>query len=374
VTAKIRADHVGSLLRPKALLEARAAHERGALALADLRAAEDAAILAALAMQREAGVEVCSDGELRRRSWLGGFHEAVEGLAYSERAVAGPRLWKGVGAAEANDEMPIPKVSVRETLRVKQRITGAETPFLGEHAERVFGGPFKITMPSPSLFMRLWRREESEAAYPTRDALLDDIVAIYLAEVDAQLADGAGYIQLDTLRYLQVIDPNMAALFGESRPDEVIEQTLRADNAVLARAKAGGAITALHICRGNHRSAWSATGGYAPIAERVFAEAEADRLLLEFDDERSGRFEPLRYVPKGRTVALGLVTTKTPTLEDPEMLRRRIDEAARFVALDDLALCPQCGFASTYKGNLLSHDDQRRKLELVADVARTVWG
>jgi 5-methyltetrahydropteroyltriglutamate--homocysteine methyltransferase len=370
----IRADHVGSLLRPPALLEARAARERGEIPLEALRAVEDAAILDALAMQREAGVEVCSDGEMRRRSWMSGFYDAVEGLAHSERAVAAPPVWKGVGAKTAMEEIPIPQIAVRDKLRPKARITGAETPFLGAHAQRVFGGPFKITMPSPSLFMRLWSAEESKAAYPTRDALLDDLIDVYLAEVDAVLADGAGYVQLDTLRYLQVIDPAMAALFGETDSDVVIEQTLRADNAVLARAKAGGAITALHVCRGNHRSAWTAEGGYEPIAERVFAEAHADRFLLEFDDARSGGFEPLRFVPKGKTVALGLITTKTPELEDPETLRRRVDEASRQVALDDLALTPQCGFASTYKGNLLSPDDQRRKLELVADTARMIWG
>jgi 5-methyltetrahydropteroyltriglutamate--homocysteine methyltransferase len=374
VTGKIRADHVGSLLRPEALLDARAAHERGALPLAELRRVEDEAILAALAMQREAGVEVCSDGEMRRRSWMGGFHESVEGLGYSERAVGAPPVWMGPGAREAMADIPIPRIAVREKLRSTKRITGDETPFLGSHAAATFGGPFKITMPSPSLFMRLWSAEESKAAYPTRDELLDDLIAIYLAEVDALLADGVGYIQLDTLRYLQVIDHGMAVFFGETDPEVVITQTLKADNAVLARAKAGGATTALHICRGNHRSAWTASGGYEPLAERVFAEANADRFLLEFDDERSGGFAPLRYVPKGRTVALGLITTKTPALEDPDVLRRRIDEAARYVALDDLALCPQCGFASTYKGNLLSHDDQRRKLELVADTARVVWG
>jgi 5-methyltetrahydropteroyltriglutamate--homocysteine methyltransferase len=166
----------------------------------------------------------------------------------------------------------------------------------------------------------------------------------------------------------------MAELFGEADPDEVIDQTVRADNAVLARAKAGGAITALHICRGNHRSAWTAAGGYEPIAERVFAECEVDRFLLEFDDERSGGFEPLRFVPKGRTVMLGLITTKTPELEDPDMLIRRVDEAAKYLDLDELALGPQCGFASTYLGNLLTEDDEKRKLALVADTARRIWG
>ena len=151
-------------------------------------------------------------------------------------------------------------------------------------------------------------------------------------------------------------------------------EAVAADNAVLARAKARGAVTGVHICRGNHRSAWAASGGYEPIAERLFGEISADRLLLEFDDERSGSFEPLRYVPRGKTVVLGLITTKTPALEDPDMLRRRVDEAAKYIDLEDLAISPQCGFASTYLGNLLTEDDEKRKLELVAETARLIWG
>jgi 5-methyltetrahydropteroyltriglutamate--homocysteine methyltransferase len=160
---------------------------------------------------------------------------------------------------------------------------------------------------------------------------------------------------------------------GMSHQDAA-EQTLAADNAILKTAKAGGATTGIHICRGNHRSAWVAQGGYEEVAEDLFSRTEADRILLEYDDERSGGFDPLRFVPKGKTVVLGLITTKTPKLEDQDMLRRRVDEAAKYVPLENLAISPQCGFASTHMGNLLTEDEERRKLELVADTARKIWG
>jgi 5-methyltetrahydropteroyltriglutamate--homocysteine methyltransferase len=213
-----------------------------------------------------------------------------------------------------------------------------------------------------------------EAVYSDRQALLDDIVAIYQQEVDAQLADGAGYIQLDSLRYSQLLSgfaPNGEAMID---PGAIFDQTIAADNAVLARAKAGGATTGVHVCRGNHRSAWVMSGSYDPVAERLLNEVETDRFLLEYDDERSGGFEPLRFLPKGKVVVLGLVTTKVGALEDPDALARRVDQAARHVPLEQLALSPQCGFASTYKGNLLTMDDQRRKLALVAETARRIWG
>jgi 5-methyltetrahydropteroyltriglutamate--homocysteine methyltransferase len=364
----IRADHVGSLLRPKALLDVRAAFERGALGAAELEAAEDEAIAGVLALQKGAGVDVFSDGEFRRLSWASGFHDAAEGLERGElHAMA--RAWKGPAEATANEDLPIASLVATGRVRVKGRIAGREARFLAAHAP----GPFKITMPGPSMYMNLWDERRSRAAYPERQGLLDDLVEIYRAEVKALAADGAAYIQLDSLRYMYVIANRPVAQAGAPL-DQILEETLASDNAVLSVAKAAGATTAIHICRGNHRSAWVSEGGYDPVAERLFNETAAERLLLEFDDERSGGFEPLRYVPKGKTVVLGLITTKSPRLEDRDMLRRRIDEAARYVDLDDLALSPQCGFASTHLGNLLTEDDERRKLELVAETARAVWG
>ena len=367
--SRFRAEHVGSLLRPKSLLETRAAHARGHIGDEQLATAEDQAILAVLKMQQDAGVEVFTDGEFRRTSWLTALYEGAEGLATHDRDEPRRRVWKGPGAEAANAELPIPKVTVARRLRLKRRLTDGEAAYMG----RVAPGPFKITMPGPTMYANLYQPGVSEAAYPRREDLLEHLVEIYKDEVDALVADGAAYVQLDSLRYTHVLSGNHAMLDGTSA-EAATAEAVAADNAVLARAKARGAVTGVHICRGNHRSAWAASGGYEPIAERLFGEIAADRLLLEFDDERSGNFEPLRYVPKGKTVVLGLITTKTPALEDLDMLRRRVDEAAKYVDLDDLAISPQCGFASTYLGNLLTEDDEKRKLELVAETARLIWG
>ncbi len=362
------ADHVGSLLRPKSLLDARAAHEKGHISSEQLATAEDQAILHALRLQKEAGVDVLSDGEFRRASWVAGLYDAAEGLAPGEDHR--PRgMWKGPGAEKANEDLPIPSVVVKSKLKLKGRITGRESAFMGKYAE----GPFKVTMPGPTIYMNLYQEGVSEAAYPDRQAFLDDLVGVYKAEVRAQVADGAAYVQLDSLRYTYVIT-RLGQTMTDIPPEQVLEEAISSDNAVLTEAKAAGATTAIHICRGNHRSAWAGEGGYGPVAERLFSEVAADRFLLEFDDERSGGFEPLRHVPKGKTVVLGLITTKTPQLEDKDALRRRVDEAARYVDLENLAISPQCGFASTYLGNLLTEDEEKRKLELVADTARSIWG
>ena len=367
--SRFRAEHVGSLLRPKSLLEARAEHARGAISDEQLATAEDQAILAVLRMQQQAGVEVFTDGEFRRTSWLAALYDAADGLEAHDRDEPRRRFWQGPGAEAANQELPIPLVAVMRRLRLKRRLTDGEAPYLGRYAP----GPFKITMPGPTMYMNLYQPGVSERAYPRREDMLEHLVELYRAEVEALVDDGAAYVQLDSLRYTHVLSGNNAMLEGVSG-EAATAEAVAADNAVLAAAKARGAVTGVHICRGNHRSAWAASGGYEPVAERVFAEIAADRLLLEFDDERSGGFELLRFVTRGKTVVLGLVTTKTPQLEDPDALRRRVDEAARYVDLDDLAISPQCGFASTWRGNLLTEDDERRKLELVAETARRIWG
>ena len=368
--SRFRADHIGSLLRPRALLEAREARGRGEIDADALCAIEDQAIMDVLQLQRDAGIDVYSDGEFRRTSWVGPLYEhATAGLETRERNQGYRPDWKGPGAEEANSELPIPVVVVADKLQLNGRMTGDESAFLGKHAP----GPFKVTMPGPTIYMNVYDDEASRAAYPTRDDYLDELIGLYKIEVDGQVDDGCAYVQLDSLRYMQVFT-GQAGMTPGVPPSVVFEETLRADNAVLTHAKARGATTAIHICRGNHRSAWAASGGYEPVAERLFGELVTDRFLLEFDDERSGGFEPLRFVPKGKTVVLGLITTKTPQLESRDDLRRRVDEAAKFVDMDDLALSPQCGFASTYLGNLLTEDEEKRKLELVADTARSIWG
>ncbi len=366
--ATYRADHVGSLLRPKALLDAWDAHDRGEVTDEALSEIEDKAILEVLALQRDAGMDVVTDGEYRRLSWLSNLHDACEGLSRKDEP-GYPPFWHGPGEEVANSEMPVKAIVCTGKLKARKRLCGEESPFLGKHAPR----PFKTSLAAPTMHLNLYAEGVTDKVYPDLQSYVDDIVAIYQDEVDALLKDGISYFQLDTLRYTQIIGDLEFMMQGQSY-EEAAEQTLQADNAVLKRAKAGGATTGIHICRGNHRSAWAASGSYEPVAESLFGRTEADRLLLEYDDERSGGFEPLRFVPKGKTVVLGLVTTKTAQLEDQDMLRRRVDEAAKYVDLENLAISPQCGFASTHQGNLLTIDEERRKLELVADTARKIWG
>ena len=364
-----RADHVGSLLRPQALLDARKAHREGRITLEDLRTAEDTAILGALDLQRQAGIAIFSDGEFRRTSWVSGLPDALEGVRKASRLHGATGVWKGVGAEEANSELPIDLLDITGKLKVRGRFTGVETAFLKAHAP----GAYKITMPSPTIQLNMFGADLGAGGYADEQALLDDLVSIYQQEIAAQIDDGAAYIQLDSLRYTQAISgfsPNGPDL----DPDRTVAQTIAADNAALAPARAKGVTTAVHICRGNHRSAWAMSGAYDAVAELLLNEVDTDRFLLEYDDERSGGFAPLRFTPKGKTVVLGLVTTKVGALEDADELVRRVDEAAKHLPLEQLALSPQCGFASTYLGNLLTEDDEKRKLELVAKTAERIWG
>ncbi len=366
----LHSDHIGSLLRPQALLDAREAHDQGRLSDEALRTEEDRAILDALKMQRQSGIGICTDGEFRRMTWMSGMAQVLDGVVNMDSRRFPPNAWKGSGAEVANAEVPMPTMAANGPIRLKARFTGTETAFLKAHAP----GPWKITMPSPTIQISMFDREASRAAYPTQQDLLDAIVKVYQDEVDGQIEDGAAYIQVDSLRYAQVIGGFTPMGEDLKDTDAVVGQVIASDNAVLSRARAKGVTTGVHICRGNHRSAWAMSGSYDAVAERLLNEVETDRFLLEYDDERSGTFEPLRFTPKGKTVVLGLVSSKLGPPEDPDELRRRVDEAAKYVPLEQLALSPQCGFASTFRGNLLSQDDQKRKLELVADTARKIWG
>ena len=368
----IRADQVGSLLRPAALLAARQAYAEGRLAADGLRAAEDRAILAVLDIQRHTGIEVLTDGEYRRTSFLGGLLDHLQGLVKSDdpMAAAGKPLWRGPGEKVAREDAAVPTVRIGGRLCVAGRFTEIEATFLKEHAGRAF----KVALPSPHMLMHLYRPGHTDAIYGTREEMLADLIGICQREVDGLMRDGVPYIQLDSLRYTDLIDEQRRQKWQAIGFERVLGETIAADNAVLSRARGPGITRGVHMCRGNHRSAWAGEGGYESVADRLFNELDADRFLLEFDDERSGGFEPLRFVPKGKMVVLGLVTTKTGALESVDVLRRRIDQASRYVPLDSLAISPQCGFASTHLGNLLTEDDQARKLELVARTARLVWG
>jgi len=360
-----RAEHVGSLLRPPELLRARTDFAAGKIALDQLREIEDRAILEALEKQSALGLDRITDGEFRRGSWLTDMAEAVEGFV-RDRVVLD---WKGPGGG--------PEVSsanaVGAKLRKTRHLTEHELPFLTRGAQR----PFKVTLPAPSNFVVCsYRPGSTEKIYATRGDLLRDLTAIIRDEVRWLVSHGVTYIQFDAPYYTHYLDPqHREQMQAEGRdPDRELAEGIEGDNVAFKDVPRDRVTIACHVCRGNSRSRWFTEGGYEVIAERLFGSLHVDRFLLEFDDERSGGFEPLRFVPNGKTVVLGLVTTKSPKIESQDGLRRRIDQAARYVPLERLALSPQCGFASIASGNLLSRDDQWRKLELVANTARAVWG
>jgi 5-methyltetrahydropteroyltriglutamate--homocysteine methyltransferase len=265
-----------------------------------------------------------------------------------------------------------PSAVIGAKLAPRRRIAGDEAAFLARHAP----GPYKITIPSPTWYLRGYVRGASDRVYPSPADALADLTAIVRGEVQALVTDRVPYVQIDSIRY--VFDYTDEARRREWQelgidPDQAVAENIAADNAVIAGLARSGVTFGLHMCRGNNRSRWFAEGSYERIAERVFGQLEFDRFLLEYDTERAGSFEPLRFVPKGRTVVLGLISTKVPDLESVDDLRRRIDEAARYVPVERLALSPQCGFASVAAGNEISWDDQRRKLERLVEAARLVW-
>jgi len=296
------------------------------------------------------------------------FTDAVEGFDFGD-AVA--RTWQAGGTAGT----PVSSVTGIVTARLRQmrRLTAHELPFLRAHSP----GTIKMTLPSATQFPAIaYKRGVTDRVYPSHADLLWDIVAIVKAEVEALVADGVPYVQIDAPRYSYYVDPKWREWIRtemELEPDAALDEAVRADNACLEGAHRPGVTLAMHLCRGNNRSHWYAEGGYDPIAEKMFATLQVDRFLLEYDDARSGTFEPLRFIPRGKTVVLGLVSSKRPQLESKRDLVRRIEEAARYVPLENLALSPQCGFASTMEGNLLSEDDQWAKLRLIAETAREVW-
>ena len=370
--ASIHAEHVGSLLRPAYLLDARARHRAGELSDDALREAEDRAALDAIAVQRAAGIGVFTDGEVRRESWMAGMMESVGGTVSMPTLY--PPTWHRGGGTPPAEETSLSYAAVTGKVFRKNARTSAEAAFMAEHSP----GPYKITMISSSMGAQLWRPGLSDAVYPSPADLVADLVRLQLAEITGLVDEGVGWLQLDSLGYLMVLDDDYRASrgLGEVPASAILESTLAADQAMIAAARARNpdVTIGMHICRGNNRSAWLAAGGYEPVAERLFGSMDVDRFLLEYDTERAGGFEPLRFVRPGVTVVLGLVSSKTPVLESPDELRRRIDEAARYVPLENLALSPQCGFASTERGNLLTVDEELRKLELVAVTAQQVWG
>ena len=359
-----RADHIGSFLRPARLLEARRSGDPELL-----RQIEDQAILRVLAKQKELGFGAATDGEFRRRNFMSDFTDAVEGFDLGD---AVGRQWHSGPTASA----PVSSVTgiVTSKLRQVRPLTGHELPFLKANSPL----PVKITLPSATQFPAIsFKRGVTDEIYPDHSALLWDIVEIMKADLTKLASDGVKYIQIDAPRYSYYMDAKWREWIKTELkvdPGAALDEAVRADNACFLAARNSGVTLGIHLCRGNNRSHWYAEGGYDAIAEKLFGTLAVDRFLLEYDDERSGTFEPLRFVPKGKTLVLGLISTKVPRIEDPDMLARRIDEASKYVGIENLALSPQCGFASTAEGNLLSEEDQWAKLKLVTDTVRRVWG
>jgi len=358
----IRADVVGSLLRPEELKTAREQLERGTLAPAEFKRLEDRAVDEVVQQQEAAGLDVVTDGELRRYAFFGHLIDALAGFDKEGG-------WAVPFRDETGEELVFKRPVVVEKLRWRRSMCGEEFAYLRARATRAT----KVTLISTQQAAAYYDPRQSSGAYPTRDAYLGDVVDFTRREVEELVRLGCTYIQIDAPQYAALLDPALREGYRQrgSDPDRLIDACIDMDNAVIGRHP--GVTFALHICRGNNQSKFYASGGYAPIA-RVFARSRFQRFLLEYDDERSGDFEPLREVPSDREVVLGLVTTKKPRLESVEELRRRIEAATKHVPLERLALSPQCGFASTIEGNRLSVGEQWTKLARVAEAARLVWG
>jgi len=363
-SARQRAEQVGSLLRPPQLLAARAEYANGKIDADALRTLEDDAIRRAVARQQEIGLDVFADGEMRRGSWLTDMADAVDGFEPDSVVLE----WHGPGGGTEKTTARI----VGSRLKKRRLLTAHEVPLMTS----IGAVPFKVTIPAPSNFVPTgFKAGVTDKHYSDRAELLADLVTIIRDEIRWLIGQGVTYIQLDAPFYSHYLDPAHRERMSASGtdPDAEFDAAVAGDNATFSGLAREGVTIAMHVCRGNSRSRWYTEGGYDAIAERLFTRLDVDRFLLEYDNERSGTFEPLRLVPPGKDVVLGLITTKEPGLEREEDVRRRIDEATRYMAPDNLAISPQCGFASIAAGNLLSEDDQWRKLELVVSVARKMW-
>ena len=363
-----RTDVVGSLLRPPELLDARERFARGELTPPEFKRIEDAAVDAALRLQEEAGLEVVTDGEMRRLSFQSQMTEAVDGFGEWDLDAFLWGEWHGDEVGDLAVERP--PLAVVEKLRRKRFLSAEELTYARGRTDRVL----KVTLPSPSLFSSFWDPERSADAYPSLEAFLGDVAEILREEVDELARLGATYIQIDAPHYPMLLDPRYRDFYASRGwpAERWIELGTELDNLVFGDHPQ--VTFGFHLCRGNQASRWLVEGGYDWLGEQLFPRVRAQRLLLEYDDARSGSFEPLLAVPEDKLVVLGLVTTKTGRHETVEELSRRLEEASAFVPLDRLALSPQCGFATSILGNALSPYDQRAKLETIVETANAVWG
>lgn len=360
-----RSDVVGSLLRPFFLKEARAKHEACELSDQEFKRLEDKAVEDAIDLQHRAGVDVITDGEMRRYAFYGHLIEAVDGFD----KFGG---WAIPFRDEKGEELVLKRPVVVSKLQRKRHMCAEEFTWLRSKTNK----QAKTTLISAQQAAAWYDKEKSKGAYSTVDAYLADLVDILRGEIDELIRLGCTYIQIDSPQYTALLDPDIREGFRKrgNDPDRLLDLSIEMDNAIIRKDGRRRDITfALHLCRGNNQSKFYAQGDYGPITQ-VFQKTNFDRFLLEFDDARSGGFEPLSRVPEDREVVLGLVSSKKPELESKAELRKRVDEASQFISSERLAISPQCGFASTMEGNLLTEDDQEAKLRLVAETAHEIWG
>ena len=364
-----RADHVGSLLRPKPLLEAREALAQGEITPEQLQESEDAAIADVVRLQQDAGLQTVTDGEFRRTSWHMDFIYQIQGIRRTDEKIE-------VHFHNAGGDLDFTSAGlvVDSPVRIEEPIFAGAFDYLQSVAPE--GMTPKLTIPSPSMVhYRGGTAAIDPSVYPEEDQFWDDLSAAYAQQVRQIAERGCRYLQLDDTSLAYLNDPDQRAEVAAKGRDaeHQHERYIRQINAALKDRPEGLNVTT-HMCRGNYRSSWAASGGYDFVAEALFSELDVDGFFLEYDDERSGGFEPLRFVPAGKQVVLGLVTTKRPQLESKDDLKRRIDEAAKYVPLEQLCLSPQCGFSSTVEGNALTEGEEIDKLRLVVEVAQEVWG
>jgi len=378
---KIRTDVVGSLQRPPLLKDARAKFEEGKLSAAEFRTIEDEAVDEAVRMQEAIGLDVLTDGELRRLNFQDSFGMAVEGYDADASKSTLKSYEKRVEAAAPNRRWDMPElqhagtgVSTRRPTKARLRLTRNIPLEEYEYVSKIAKTPAKVSLIGPDRISQRFDHQNSKGVYDSMDEFVDDVVRIERAIVESLVEAGARYVHIDAPGFTAYVDgPSMEQMRSRGEdPTRNFARSIRAESQLVQSF--GEVTTAIHLCRGNQHSMWHREGTYDAIAEQLFNELPHDRFLLEYDTPRAGSFEPLRFVPKGKVVVLGLVSTKGPELEKIDDLKRRIDEAAKVISLDQLAISPQCGFASDVVGNRINIDEQKRKLERVVETARQVWG
>ena len=378
--AKIRNDVVGSLLRPPSLKEARTRYDEGKMTIEELREAEDREIRIAVRFQEDLGLAVVTDGEYRRLNFQDSFGESVSGydagkasLKFYEQRVEGSnplQRWEIPIRGEEKGTAVSQRRPVVERLRLVRNTPLEEYRFVSRAAKQ----PAKVTLIGPDRISQRFDWQNSRTVYPSMDDFVADVVKIQREMIRGLVEAGCRYVQIDAPGYTAYVDPpSLQAMRDRGEdPKENFSRSLKADNQVLEGFD--NTTFGIHLCRGNQRSMWHREGSYDDIAERLLNELKHDRFLFEYDTPRAGGFEPLRFLPKGKVVVLGLVSTKVPQLEKIDDLKRRIDDASKYAPLEQLAISPQCGFSSDVVGNLITDDDQKRKLEIVVETARQVWG